>query len=35
VALGYECGLNIGNYNDLRVGDIIESFEEVEVKKTL
>jgi translation initiation factor IF-2 len=35
VALGYECGLNIGNYNDLRVGDMIESFEEVEIKKTL
>ena len=35
VSSGYECGLNIGNYNDIRVGDIIESFEEVEVKKTL
>ena len=35
VASGYECGLNIGNYNDLREGDMIESFEEVEIKKTL
>ncbi len=35
VASGYECGLNVGNYNDIRVGDMIESFEEVEVKKTL
>ncbi len=35
VAKGYECGLNIANYNDIKVGDIIESFEEVEVKQTL
>jgi translation initiation factor IF-2 len=32
---GYECGLNIKNYNDIREKDIIESFKEVEVKKTL
>lgn len=35
VNAGYECGLTIKNYNDLRVGDIIEGFEEVEVKRTL
>ncbi|NDW19029.1 translation initiation factor IF-2 [Dysgonomonas sp. 216] len=35
VASGYECGLNIHNYNDIKVGDIIEAFEEIEVKKTL
>lgn len=35
VAFGYECGLNITNYNDIKVGDIIEAYEEVEVKKTL
>ena len=35
VATGYECGLNITNYNDVRVGDLIEAYEEVEVKKTL
>lgn len=35
VAKGFECGLNIVNYNDIRVGDMIEAFEEVEVKKTL
>ena len=35
VPSGYECGLNIANYNDIKIGDIIESFEEVEVKKTL
>ncbi len=35
VAFGYECGLNINNFNDIKIGDIIESFEEIEVKKTL
>lgn len=35
VAKGFECGLNISNYNDLRIGDMIEAYEEVEVKKTL
>ncbi len=32
---GYECGLNIDNFNDLKVGDNIESFYEVEVAKQL
>ena len=35
VNAGYECGLSIKNYNDMRAGDIIEGFEEVEVKRTL
>lgn len=35
VSKGFECGLNITNYNDLRIGDMIEAFEEVEIKKTL
>lgn len=35
VNAGYECGLTIRNYNDIRVKDIIEGFEEVEVKRTL
>ncbi|NDC42743.1 MAG: translation initiation factor IF-2, partial [Chitinophagia bacterium] len=35
VNFGYECGLMVKNYNDVRVGDIIEGFEEVEVKRTL
>ncbi len=35
VARGYECGLNIDNYNDIKEGDIIEAYEEVEVKQTL
>ena len=32
---GYECGLMIKNYNDIRVGDIVEGYEEVETKRTL
>ncbi|PSL24767.1 translation initiation factor IF-2 [Dyadobacter jiangsuensis] len=32
---GYECGLSIKNYNDIEIGDIIESFELREVKRTL
>lgn len=35
VVSGYDCGLSIAGYNDIHEGDIIEAFEEVEVKKTL
>lgn len=35
VAKGYECGLNIDKYNDIKVGDIIEGYEIVEVKAKL
>jgi translation initiation factor IF-2 len=35
VAANMECGLSIRNYSDLKVGDIVEGFEEVEVKRTL
>jgi translation initiation factor IF-2 len=35
VTSGYECGLNIHNFNDLTVGDIIEGYHETEVKKKL
>ena len=35
VVSGQECGLNINNFNDIQVGDIIEAYEEKEVKKTL
>lgn len=35
VNFGYECGLSIKNYNDIRAADIIEGYEEVEVKRTL
>lgn len=35
VGNGFECGLNIDNFNDIAVGDIIEAYEEFEVKKKL
>ncbi|MFN8296031.1 MAG: translation initiation factor IF-2 [Chitinophagales bacterium] len=35
VVKGYECGLKIKNYNDINVGDIVEAFEQVEVKRKL
>jgi translation initiation factor IF-2 len=35
VVKGYECGLNVEKFNDIKVGDLVEAFEEVEVKQTL
>ncbi len=35
VVSGLECGLNVANYNDIKVGDIIEAFQETEIRKTL
>ena len=35
VSKGYDCGMQIKGYNDIAIGDVIESFQEVEVKKTL
>ena len=35
VKKGFECGMSIENFNDLKVGDIIEGYEEVEVKREL
>ncbi|QDP85556.1 translation initiation factor IF-2 [Chryseobacterium sp. SNU WT5] len=35
VTKGYECGLNIKGYNDIEVGDILEVYEEISVKKKL
>ena len=35
VQKGFECGLSIENYNDIKVGDIVEGFQEIEVKRTL
>ena len=35
VISGYDCGLSVQGYNDIREGDLIEAYEEVEVKKTL
>ncbi|MTI20286.1 translation initiation factor IF-2 [Fulvivirga sp. RKSG066] len=32
---GYECGISIKNFNDIKEGDVIESYEEREVKRTL
>lgn len=32
---GQECGLNIANFNDIKVGDIVEGYEEIEVKAKL
>ena len=35
VVSGYDCGLNIAGYNDIREGDLVEAYEEVEVSKKL
>ena len=35
VVSGYDCGLSVQGYNDIREGDLIEGFEEVEVKRGL
>lgn len=35
VAKGYDCGIQIKNYNNIEVGDVIEAYQEVEVKKKL
>jgi translation initiation factor IF-2 len=35
VQKGYECGLSIENFNDIKVNDIVEGYEEVEIKRTL
>ena len=35
VQKGYECGLSIENYNDIKVGDIVEGYDEVEIKRSL
>jgi translation initiation factor IF-2 len=35
VEKGYECGVSIANFNDIKVGDIIESFKTIETKKKL
>ncbi|MDR1408624.1 MAG: translation initiation factor IF-2 [Tannerella sp.] len=32
---GQDCGIHVANYNDIQAGDIIESFDQTEVKKTL
>jgi len=35
VLTGYECGIGIENYNDIKVGDQIEAYQVVETKRTL
>ncbi|MBT3542433.1 MAG: translation initiation factor IF-2 [Flavobacteriaceae bacterium] len=35
VAKGYDCGLQIKNYNDIKIDDVIEGFQEIAVKKSL
>jgi len=35
VSAGYECGLNIDRFNDIKVGDIIEAFETIEIARKL
>ena len=35
VVTGQECGIFVNNYNDVQVGDMIEPFDEIEIKKTL
>ena len=35
VAKGYDCGLQIKNFNGMVVGDMVEAYQEVEVKKKL
>jgi translation initiation factor IF-2 len=35
VKFGFECGLNIKNFNDIKVGDMIEAYEIIEIKQTL
>ena len=33
VSKGYDCGLQVKNYNDIRIGDVIEAYSQVEIKK--
>ena len=35
VKFGFECGLNIKNFNDIKEGDMIEAYEIIEIKQTL
>jgi translation initiation factor IF-2 len=35
VKKGFECGMSIENFNDIKVGDIIEGYDNVEVKREL
>jgi translation initiation factor IF-2 len=35
VASGYECGIGLENYNDIKIGDMIEAFEIEKIAATL
>ena len=35
VSKGYDCGMQVKNYNDIQIGDVLEAFMEVAVKKKL
>ena len=35
VSKGYDCGIQLKNYNDIKIGDTLECFNELKVKKTL
>ena len=35
VKSGFECGLSIKSFNDIKVGDVVESYEQREIKRTL
>ena len=35
VLSGYECGLNVDHFNDIKTGDVVEAYEEVEIKRKL
>jgi translation initiation factor IF-2 len=35
VKKGFECGMSVENFNDIKVGDIIEGYDEVQIKRTL
>ena len=35
VQAGFECGVGIENFNDIKVGDVIEAYEVIEISRTL
>ena len=35
VSKGYDCGIQLKNYNDIKIGDTLEFFNELEVKKKI
>ena len=35
VSKGYDCGIQLKNYNDIKVGDVLEFYNELEVKKKI